>query len=85
MWRYRVVMLGSFAALAFGIAASGCESSDGGCDPNYEGACVPADASDVDCEGGEGDGPEYVGPVQVVGDDPYDLDRDGDGEGCESY
>jgi hypothetical protein len=54
------------------------------CDPNYVGACVPADASDVDCAGGSGDGPEYVGPVQVVGSDPYGLDADGDGYACES-
>jgi hypothetical protein len=29
------------------------------------------------------DGPEYTGPVQVVGSDPYDLDSDGDGYACE--
>lgn len=53
------------------------------CDPNYEGACVPI-ADDVDCEGGSGNGPAYVrGPVYVVGSDIYDLDRDGDGVGCE--
>jgi endonuclease YncB( thermonuclease family) len=40
---------------------------------------------DVDCAGGSGDGPRYVnGPVYVNGDDPYDLDRDGDGVACES-
>lgn len=54
------------------------------CDPNYEGGCVPL-ASDVDCAGGSGNGPEYVrGPVRVVGNDIYGLDRDGDGYGCES-
>ena len=54
------------------------------CDPNYEGACVPI-ASDVDCAGGSGNGPAYVqGPVTVVGSDIYDLDRDGDGVGCDS-
>ena len=53
------------------------------CDPNYAGACVPID-SDVDCAGGGGNGPSYVqGPVRVVGSDIYDLDRDGDGIGCE--
>jgi hypothetical protein len=37
------------------------------CDPNYADACVPI-ASDVDCAGGSGNGPEYVvGPVRVVG------------------
>ena len=54
----------------------------GGCDPNYSG-CVPI-ASDVDCAGGKGNGPAYVsGPVQVIGADIYDLDRDSDGYGCE--
>lgn len=53
------------------------------CDPNYSGACVPI-ASDVDCAGGSGNGPAYVrGPVRVVGTDIYDLDRNGDGIGCE--
>lgn len=51
------------------------------CDPNYSG-CVPI-ASDVDCAG-DGDGPEYVeGPVNVIGDDIYDLDPDGDGVACD--
>lgn len=53
-----------------------------GCDPNYSG-CVPI-ASDVDCAGGNGNGPAYVaGPVRVIGSDIYDLDRDGNGIGCE--
>ncbi|MFB0838968.1 MULTISPECIES: hypothetical protein [unclassified Arthrobacter] len=53
-----------------------------GCDPNYSG-CVPI-ASDVDCAGGGGNGPAYVrGPVQVIGQDIYGLDRDHDGVGCE--
>lgn len=53
------------------------------CDPNYSGACVPV-ASDVDCEGGGGNGPAYVrGPVYVVGRDIYGLDADHDGIGCE--
>jgi hypothetical protein len=34
--------------------------------------------------GGSGNGPEYVqGPVRVVCRDIYDLDRDGDGIGCD--
>lgn len=53
------------------------------CDPNYSGACVPI-ASDVDCAGGSGNGPAYVqGPVTVIGNDIYGLDRDGNGTGCE--
>lgn len=53
------------------------------CDTNYDGVCVPV-ASDVDCASGSGNGPAYVqGPVYVVGNDIYDLDRDGDGVACE--
>jgi hypothetical protein len=45
--------------------------------------CLPP-ASDYDCAGGSGDGPEYVyGTVQVTGSDPYGLDSDNDGLGCE--
>jgi hypothetical protein len=52
------------------------------CDENYSG-CVPI-ASDVDCQGGSGNGPAYVrGPIRVIGSDIYDLDRDGDGVACE--
>ena len=46
--------------------------------------CLPP-GPDVDCAGGSGDGPRYVnGPVYVNGSDPYGLDTDGDGVGCES-
>lgn len=52
------------------------------CDPNYTG-CVPI-ASDVDCAGRGGNGPEYVeGPIRVIGRDIYHLDGDGDGIACE--
>ncbi len=45
--------------------------------------CIPP-GSDVDCAGGSGNGPRYVeGPVYVNGSDPYGLDSDGDGVGCE--
>jgi hypothetical protein len=54
------------------------------CDPNYEGACLDPNSPDYDCAGGSGDGPDYTGPVEVVGDDPFGLDRDGDGLACES-
>ena len=56
-------------------------SSD--CDPSYEGACLDPNSPDYDCEGGSGDGPDYTGPVTVVGDDHFGLDRDGDGSACE--
>lgn len=57
--------------------------AEDGCDPNYADVCVPI-ASDVDCAGGSGNGPEYVqGPLRVVGTDIYGLDRDGDGIACD--
>jgi hypothetical protein len=51
------------------------------CHPSYD-TCVPI-ASDVDCEGGSGNGPEFTGTVRVIGPDEYDLDRDGDGVACD--
>ena len=46
--------------------------------------CLPP-GPDVDCAGGSGNGPRYVeGPVDVRGDDPYGLDGNNDGVGCES-
>ena len=64
------------------IAVGTKPTSSGNCDPNYT-PCVPI-ASDVDCAGGSGNGPAYVnGPVYVIGNDIYDLDRDGDGVGCD--
>ncbi|WP_373354461.1 hypothetical protein [Pseudoroseicyclus sp. CXY001] len=65
------------------VAQTQTQLAQSQCDPNYRGACVPI-ASDVDCAGGSGNGPAYVrGPVTVVGRDIYDLDRDGDGIGCD--
>ena len=52
------------------------------CHPSYS-PCVPV-ADDVDCAGGDGDGPTYVsGPIVVSGVDDYRLDGDGDGIACE--
>jgi hypothetical protein len=65
---------------------SGGDGSDNSsdCDPSYEGACLDPSSPDYDCEGGSGDGPDYTGPVAVVGDNHFGLDRDGDGSACES-
>ncbi len=52
------------------------------CHPNYSG-CLNPNASDYDCAGGSGNGPYYTGAVRVIGYDVFDLDRDGDGWGCE--
>ena len=52
------------------------------CTPGYS-PCLPP-AVDYDCRGNGGNGPKYVdGPVRVKGSDPYDLDRDGNGVGCQ--
>jgi hypothetical protein len=69
------------------LSASECGNDTGpapaeDCTPGYS-PCLPL-ASDYDCEGGGGNGPEYVtGPVEVTGDDPYELDEDGNRIGCE--
>jgi hypothetical protein len=56
------------------------------CHPSYEGACLDPTASDYDCAGGSGNGPKYVqGTVKVHPPDPFDLDADADGLGCEPY
>jgi hypothetical protein len=56
---------------------------NGRCAPDYY-PCLPH-TSDVDCLGGSGDGPAYTngGPVVILGADPYGLDADHDGIGCE--
>ena len=63
-------------------------SSAGSCHvrhPSYPDVCLDPDATDYDCAGGSGNGPEYVrGPIRVLAPDPFDLDREGDGVGCES-
>lgn len=52
------------------------------CTKGYKPCLHPA--SDYDCAGGSGDGPKYVyGTVKVTGSDPYRLDADNDGTGCE--
>jgi hypothetical protein len=52
------------------------------CDPNYSG-CLDPYSSDYDCSNGSGDGPDYTGTVEVLGEDHYGLDDDGDGTGCD--
>jgi hypothetical protein len=55
------------------------------CDSAYPGVCLHDGIGDYDCAGGSGNGPNYVeGPIRVRPPDPFDLDRDHDGEGCET-
>jgi hypothetical protein len=78
-WRFAALV----AVLAVLPAAPVAPATAAECDPNYDMACVPI-ADDVDCAGGNGNGPAYVqGPVRVIGKDIYELDRDGDGWACE--
>jgi hypothetical protein len=97
VWRLRAALLLALALVVAGIV--GCDEDSGtaragagsgaaaeACHPSYPDECLDPDAYDYDCEGGEGDGPDYIaGPVTVGGDDPFDLDRDGDGTGCDSF
>ena len=87
-WAWSTVLAVGLAVLVCGCASGEGAGSDravsgGGCDPNYAGACLDPGSSDYDCENGRGNGPDYTGPVRVVGSDPHGLDRDGDGSACE--
>jgi hypothetical protein len=56
------------------------------CTAGYD-VCIALGGGDVDCEGGDGNGPRYIqGPVRVdpAHGDPYRLDPDGDGIACEN-
>jgi hypothetical protein len=55
------------------------------CDPSYPDVCLDPAVEDYDCAGGSGNGPGYVeGPIRVLPPDRFDLDREGDGVGCEN-
>ena len=47
------------------------------CDPSYPGVCIPPPPPDLNC------GDVSVRLFRVVGMDPHEFDRDGDGVGCE--
>lgn len=62
-----------------GGAGAGCTAGYAPCLPDHGGA-------DYDCGGGSGNGPYYTAigaTYTVTGSDPYGLDADGDGYGCE--
>lgn len=63
------------------VQRSSDDTRSSNCTPGYS-PCLPP-AYDYDCKDGTGDGPEYTGRVRVTGPDGYDLDRDGDGVGCD--
>jgi hypothetical protein len=71
------------AEAAAAEAEADAQPAEPSCHPSYD-PCLDPNASDYDCAGGSGDGPEYTGFVTVKGPDDYGLDSDGDGTGCES-
>jgi hypothetical protein len=73
------------AAADFGVAGDGAEAVVAEVLGGEAGVAeFFLDDGAVDCAGGSGDGPRYVqGPIVVTGSDPYGLDRDHDGIGCE--
>jgi hypothetical protein len=74
----------SVLAIALATFALPSSATAQECHSSYEGDCLDPTLSDYDCIGGTGDGPGYAYQVSVVGDDPFELDDDGDGVGCES-
>jgi hypothetical protein len=64
--------------------------NNGTCHPSYQGGsdaarggCIRSGVGDYDCTR-SANGPNYVsGSTRVVGSDPFDLDADNDGIGCE--
>jgi hypothetical protein len=84
MLRNRVVVLAVIGALgAVPLTTPDASAHNRGrhCTPGYNPCLHPA--SDYDCAGGSGNGPKYTGRVRVTGSDPYGLDSDNDGWGCE--
>lgn len=58
------------------VAPAPAADTSSGCDPNYEGTCVPQVSYDLNCD-------DIGGSVTVVGSDRHGFDGDGDGYGCE--
>ncbi len=69
-----------------GSGGSGGGSTGGSCTPGYSPCLVYHGGADYDCSGGSGNGPYYTAPgvtYTVSGSDPYGLDANGNGLGCE--
>lgn len=78
-----VVVVGASCALTLTSGAGGAAAQTN-CNPSYPSVCLQDGIGDYDCEGGSGNGPNYVqGPITVRQPDPFDLDRDGNGVGCQ--
>jgi hypothetical protein len=67
-------------------ASTGGGGGGSSCTPGYSPCLVYHGGADYDCYGGGGNGPYYTEPgvvYHVTGSDPYGLDGDNDGLGCE--
>jgi hypothetical protein len=58
-------------------SSAGGNTTGSGCQPGYS-PCLPR-VADLNCS----DIPSFKRPVRVTGSDPYRLDGDGDGWGCD--
>lgn len=84
MLRRRVIIMvaaAGLSALPMAVQPAAAHNKGSHCTRGYRPCLHPA--SDYDCRGGSGDGPKYTGTVRVTGSDPYGLDSDNDGWGCE--
>ena len=80
--RLACALLALVAATSAGVVPASAHKKGKHCTKGYKPCLHPA--KDYDCAGGSGDGPKYVyGTVKVTGSDPYGLDSDNDGTGCE--
>jgi hypothetical protein len=72
------------AATAANVRAAAADLCAAELRPVLPEVCLQPSAEDYDCAGGSGNGPLYVeGPISVRPPDPFGLDADGDGVGCE--
>lgn len=68
------------------VSGGGDDGANRNCTSGYSPCLVYHGGADYDCAGGSGDGPYYTEPgvvYSVTGSDPYGLDADNDGRGCE--
>ena len=69
-----------------GGGGGGGSGGGGNCTPGCSPCLVYHGGADYDCAGGSGNGPYYTAPgvtYHVTGSDPYGLDANHNGLGCE--